>query len=242
MTMFELDLLPLPSLKQENGPRRHYVSEELGIKLPSITTVLGKTGDKSFLDTWRAKVGEEEAKRISLRASARGTAMHNLCEHLIRNETVELSDNEVANNLFKPCREYLTKHITKVHGIECGLYSTKLGIAGTNDLMAYHDGELASIDYKSSDKFKKEEWIDDYFMQAAFYALAFYELTGLMPKKTVIMIAVEAHEDWRGVKHDWQIQEFIHRGSQIKEDIQKLIARRAEYTRLFPPAPERVFG
>lgn len=233
--MFTHQFVNLPSLTQENGKyQRQYVSEELGIRFPSITTVLSKTKDNTFLDEWKAKVGEAEAKRIVERATKRGTAMHALCEDLILNREIRESSDEIGAMLYTVCKPYLKQHVNNIRGSECALFSRDLGIAGTADLIADHDGVLSVIDYKSADKFKKLEWVEDYRMQGAFYAKAFHELAGELPRKVVIMVAVEAHTDWRGVEHDAQIQPLIRSGREIIEDLEMLRERKRKYDQMFP--------
>lgn len=239
--MFEHRLINLPAIRQENGKwARHYVSEELGIRLPSITTVLSKTKDQTFLNEWKAKVGEAEAQRIVKRATTRGSIMHSLCEDLVKNAEVRETDNEIAKMLYKPLKMHLSEHVNSIRGIESGVFSTVLGIAGTTDLVAEYDGELAIIDYKSSDKIKRAEWLEDYWLQGAFYFKALHEMTGLMPKKVVILMAVEEHVDWRGEEQPCQVIPYIHRGREIIEDIEKLRVRKVRYDTMFPPAPRKV--
>lgn len=189
--MFNLDLIEFPKLQRidaEDG--RRYVTPE-GRAYPSVTTVLSKTGDKSGLDAWRERVGEEEAIKEGRRAANRGTGLHLLCERYIMNETIDLRrEMPVPAQLFSQIKPLLS-NINNVRGIEVPLYSDFLRIAGTTDLVAEWKGELAIIDYKSSNRNKERVWIDDYFIQCTIYAIAFEERTGIPINKLVILMAVE---------------------------------------------------
>ena len=190
--MFNLDLIEFPTLQRidaEDG--RRYVTPE-GKAYPSVTTVLSKTGDKSGLDAWRERVGEEAAAFEGRRAANRGTGMHLLCERFILNEKIDLRrEMPVPAQLFSQIKPLLEKHVNNVRGQEVPLYSDFLRIAGTTDLVAEWNGELAIIDYKSSNKNKERDWIDDYFIQTAIYAIAWEERTSIPINKLVILMAVE---------------------------------------------------
>lgn len=190
--MFDLNLIEFPNLQRidaEDG--RKYVTPE-GKAYPSVTTVLSKTGDKSGLDEWRKRVGEEEAIKEGRRAANRGTGLHLLCERYIMNETIDLRrEMPVPAQLFSQIKPLLTENVNNIRGIEVPLYSDFLRIAGTTDLVAEWQGQLAIIDYKSSNKNKNRDWIEDYFIQTAIYAIAWEERTGIPINKLVILMAVE---------------------------------------------------
>ena len=157
-----------------NG-KRHYVTPE-GKLYPSITTVLGELS-KAAIQAWRKRVGEEEANKISGKASRRGTSVHSVCESYIKNEEGFL-DKETYNiiELFKTIEPFFER-INNVHGVELALYSDHFGIAGRTDLIAEFDGTLSIIDYKTSNKAKKKEWCESYFAQGAFYHLEVFNLS-----------------------------------------------------------------
>lgn len=219
--MFDHKWVSLPKLKQVNTPEgRRYEVEGTSFKYPSITTVLGDTADKSFLIEWRKRVGEEEANRISQISTRRGTSMHKLCERYLKNEDVDApmptgeedrdfeevgkGDWSAGQLMFCHIKPALDK-LNNVRILEKALYSHRLEVAGTVDCIAEHDGELAIVDFKTSKRLKKKEQIDDYFMQGAFYFNAYYEITGELPKKIVIMISVI----------DGTLQEYEIRGKEI---------------------------
>lgn len=147
---------------------------------PSVTTVLGYF-KKAGIIAWRKRVGDKEANRISGQASVRGTKVHQLAEDYINNVKNYKEDHQPANidmfeNQLKPV---LDKHLGLVYGVEVPLYSSYLKLAGRCDLVGEWDGRKAIIDFKTSRKLKKEEWIEDYFMQGACYSVMFEERTGI---------------------------------------------------------------
>ena len=143
---------------------------------------------------WRQKVGEEEANKISKRASTRGNKCHKLCELYLENKSIsQYSDDPLSMGLFYQIKPYLDS-IDNIHALEEPLSSSLLKMAGRVDCIAEYNGELAIIDFKTSTKYKREEWIHDYFAQETAYAIMFQELTGLIPKKLVTIIACETGE------------------------------------------------
>jgi genome maintenance exonuclease 1 len=184
----------LPKLEREtiDGVRYYKVPdlEEL-LRLVSITSVTSHK-NRQFFANWRKKVGEEEADKITRQATSRGTDMHTLVEHLLKNE--DLPDVQpLSQFLFKIAKPDLNR-INNIHALESSLYSKILGVAGTVDCIAEFDGELAIIDFKTSKKPKPREWIEHYFVQCAAYACMFYELTNIPVKKLVIIMACENGE------------------------------------------------
>lgn len=186
--------IELPSLtrKTTEAGRRYFTPE--GNAYPSITTVLGILSKEGIL-AWRARVGEEEANKISRQAAGRGTAVHKLAEDYIDNKEDWRGKQMPANlNTFNDLRQVIDGRLDNVWMQEVFLYSDKLKTAGQVDCIAEYDGQLSIIDFKTSRKPKKEEWIEGYFIQACFYAAAFLERTGVAIKQAVILIAVDGHE------------------------------------------------
>ena len=186
--------IELPKLSREtiDGVRYYSVpDEEELLKLVSITSVTSHFNKDIFVK-WRKRVGDEEADRITKRATKRGTDMHTLVEHYMKNE--ELPEvPPISDFLFKISKANL-KRINNIYALEGSLYSKQLGIAGTVDCIAEYDGELAIIDFKTSKKPKPREWIDHYFVQCMAYGCMLYELTGISVKKLVIIMACENGE------------------------------------------------
>ena len=184
----------LPNLDREtiDGVRYYKVpGEDIGelVKLVSITSVTSHWKKEQIME-WRKRVGEEEANRVSGKATRRGTDMHTLTEHYLNNEPLPKVKVPIANILFNTAKPALNK-IDNIIAQERSMYSLKLGIAGTVDCIAEYEGELSIIDFKTSAKVKPRKWIEGYFVQAAAYACMLYELTGIKAKKLVIIMACE---------------------------------------------------
>ncbi len=201
---FKHNWVTLPKLKQINSEdgRKYAVNEK--VKYPSITTVLGKTKDLSYLKEWRKRVGEEHANKVTAAATSRGTSMHKLCEDYLLNQDLDDLGSTSGELLFRGIRPYLDR-IDNVRALESGLFSHKLHVAGTVDCIADYDGELTIIDFKTAKSAKRESYIHDYFMQGAFYFTSFYELTGELPKQILVLISVQ----------DGSVQEFFVKGKEI---------------------------
>jgi len=192
--MFNHVDVDLPDLEREtiDGVRYYKVpSEKELLRLVSITSITSHFNKEIFVK-WRKKVGNEEADRVTKRATKRGTDMHTLVEYFMKNE--ELPEvPPISEFLFKISKHKL-KNINNIHALEGSLYSKQLGIAGTVDCIAEYEGELAIIDFKTSAKPKPREWIDHYFVQCMAYGCMLYELTGISVKKLVIIMACENGE------------------------------------------------
>jgi ATP-dependent exoDNAse (exonuclease V) beta subunit len=164
-----------------------------GKKYPSVTSVLGAF-NKEFLEKWREKVGEEEAKKISRLAASRGTRLHNVCEKFLLNELDSFSYQSMmpdTKQLFLTLKNHLNTRVGKIYALEQALYSDTLRVAGRVDCIAEWDGELSVIDFKTSTRTKKEDWVQNYYMQCALYAQMFEDLTKRPIERIVVLIAVE---------------------------------------------------
>ena len=199
----EIDLgySDLDSVTKTKG--RHYVDPD-GNKYPSITTVLSILS-REAIQKWRERVGEEEANRISRVASSRGTKIHNIIEKYIANDP-EYLQGEMPHNIqtFKDIQPIVDQNLSKIYSIEAPLYSKHLGVAGRVDCVGVWNGQDSIIDWKTSRKEKKKEWISSYFMQAAAYAIMWEERTGRPIKQLVVAIAgdmgpqvfIEDRDNW----------------------------------------------
>ena len=158
---------------------------------PSITTILGQLS-KAAIMAWRDRIGHEEANKISRQAAGRGTAVHTICEKYVNNDP-DYAKGVMPNILFdfNRIKNILDDRIGTVYGQELPLYSDHLGVAGRVDCIAEFDGKLSVIDYKTARKTKKKEWIESYFMQECFYAIAWEERTGQPITQLVTIISVD---------------------------------------------------
>jgi len=151
---------------------------------PSVTTVTGWE-KKSFFSKWR-----KENPLESVRVCARGNTLHTLIENYLNNEQVVNEKTTIEDNLFISMKPHIDK-INNIRALETPLYSKVLGLAGRVDCIAEYNKELCVIDFKGSTKIKLKEYIENYFLQAAAYALMWQELTGEKCKKICIIIGNE---------------------------------------------------
>jgi genome maintenance exonuclease 1 len=167
--------------------KRFYVTPE-GNKYPSITTVLSGKGNEGIIK-WRESVGNDVANQIMRSAAKRGTAVHQLVEDYLNND--ELSKQDVLPvALFTLLKPELDK-INNIVMQEGGLYSDNWGVAGRVDCIAEYEGKLSVIDFKTSTKEKKEEWIENYFIQGSAYCEMYEERFSGKIDQVVILIVTE---------------------------------------------------
>ena len=195
-----------------DGVRYYDVPDVEGFtKLVSITSVTSWINREIFR-AWRAKVGNEEADKITKAATSRGTDMHTLAENYLLNKDLP-SVQPLSDFLFKQAKPKLDL-IDNIHAIEKPLYSLKLGVAGTVDCIAEYEGELAVIDFKTSKKPKPRKWVDHYFVQCAAYACMLYEMKEIPVKKFVILMSCEdgdvvVYEEYDKAKYIKLLSEYI---------------------------------
>ena len=161
--------------------------------VPSITSVTSFYNRQIFIN-WRKRVGIEEANRITKKATTRGTDFHEAAQAYLENRDLVWEDYLPATKfMFHHATPYLDK-INNIHAIERTLYSEYYGLAGRVDCIAEYDGELAVIDFKTSEKIKPEKWLENYFVQETFFAAAYYELTGIPVKKLITLMVTPSGE------------------------------------------------
>jgi genome maintenance exonuclease 1 len=171
--------------KESSGMRLYNLPN--GDWVPSITTVTSFYNREIFVK-WRKRIGLEEANRITKRATARGTDFHQVCQDYLENKELNWDDYQpLSKFMFFHTKPYLDK-INNIHAIERTLYSEYLGLAGRVDCIGEYEGELAVIDFKTSEKIKPEEWLENYFVQEMFYGSAYYELTEIPIVKLITIM------------------------------------------------------
>ena len=190
--------------------RRVYVTPK-GNTYPSITSILGSQ-PKPGIEEWKEKVGKDEARKIMTEAAGLGTKVHDLCEQYLYNEDL-ICDDADAVSIFNRLR-FMLGNINNIYCLEAPLYSDMLRVAGTVDCVAEYNGVLSVIDFKTSRKPKRDDWIQDYYIQAFFYAAAFYEMTGALPEQIVILIAV---------RNSFEVQVFRKPISEIDTYVDRLL-------------------
>ena len=213
--MFNHVPVEIGKLVQVNAKGGRYYETPSGAKYPSVTSVT-RLHNLESIQAWKDKVGEEEAGKISRRALARGNKIHSLAEKYLLNEGDMSDDFSKAD--FGQKIPYLNK-INNIHCLETQLYSDHLQTAGTVDCIGEYDGKLTVIDFKTSAKLKKREWVKDYFMQCSAYAVMYEERTGTPIERLLLIINVEDE----GVqlidgKRDDYIQDFLD----LRETVRKL--------------------
>jgi genome maintenance exonuclease 1 len=210
-----------------DGSRRYATPD--GEKLPSVTTVLEATKPeeaKKALQEWRNRVGHAKAQAITTEAAGRGTRMHKWLENYIKTgETGEPGSNPYSIQSHQMAHSIITQGLvkcTEFWGTEVPLYYPKV-YAGTTDLVGVHDGSPAIMDHKQSNKLKKREWIEDYFLQLAAYANAHNEVHGTNIRKGVIFMCTA----------DNIYQEFIVEGDEFDIWSNKWFQRLEQYYSMF---------
>jgi len=193
-----VELTEMDAVTTDEG--RKYKTPE-GIDLPSITTVLSILSRDSIAK-WRKRVGDAEANKISTRASGRGTRVHEIIEKYINNEE-DFRDGYTPDIIssFNDVRDILDNRIGRVYAQEAPLYSNHLGVAGRVDCVAEFDGKLSIIDFKTSMKPKRLDWIKNYFMQESAYAIMWEERTGMPITQLVTIISVDNNEPQVFIEH-----------------------------------------
>jgi len=210
--------------KQSVDGSRKYLTPD-GYAVPSVTTILDATKSeesKKALQDWRNRVGHVKAQAITAEAAGRGTRMHKWLENYIKTgETGEPGTNPYSLQSHKMAQSIITKGLVKCDeywGTEVSLYFPQV-YAGTTDLVGVHDGDEAIMDHKQTNKPKKREWIDDYFIQTAAYATAHNEVWGTNIRKGVIFMC----------SADNEYQEFIIEGLEFDKYVNKWFERLEQY-------------
>lgn len=176
----------LERVTNENG--RYYVTPN-GKRYPSITTILSHFPKQGLID-WENRVGKEKAEGIKRQAAARGEKVHGLIEDYLHGKPKTVP-NPWTMDSFLQIKPHLDKNIIDIWAVEKYIYSDLLGVAGTSDFVGVWNNIPSIVDWKTSAKIKKESWIEDYFIQSTFYAIAWQELTGIKIKQIVIGICTD---------------------------------------------------
>ena len=212
-----------PALKRvtaKNGQRQYTGDDNQPV--PSVTTVLSDTGDKTALINWRKRVGDAEANRISKEAAGLGTKVHNALEKYVLNEEYDIKGNNhisiMAKNMLDEMIDKGLSQVDEIWGVEVALIAKGL-YAGTSDAVRMFNGVESIIDFKTSKKIKKREWIEDYFMQGCAYALAHNEMFGTNIKQVAILM----------IDREGKYADFVIEGDEFEEYCHKWASRLADY-------------
>ncbi len=214
--VFKHNFVQEVELTTENIDGKRYYVLPNGQKFRSVTTVLSDKLDKTALLEWKKKVGEVEAQKISTQAARRGTAVHSLCEKYVLNHDDFLKGAMPSGiDSFNGIRSLLDKHVDNILGVELPLYSVALRTAGRCDMIAEFDGVPSVIDFKTSRKPKKEEWIESYFLQTTVYSMMFEWIYKIKIPQIAILIAVDNEDPQLFVKDRNQ---YVNRVLEIFRD------------------------
>ena len=201
----------------ESGTR---VYDFKGDRLPSVTTILNQTKNQEFLTRWKARVGEANAERIKNLTSKRGTAMHKFLESHIQGVGYDdlTTIGREANSMAQKVIEMGLTPIEEYYGSEIMLHYPGL-YAGSTDLVGLHNGRETIVDFKQANRPKKEEWIEDYYLQIAAYAMAHDHVHGSNIEQGIIMVCTP----------DLYYQEFKFEGDEMRKYRHQFLARLSQY-------------
>ena len=193
-----------------------------GVRLPSVTTILAKTKNQEYLTAWKNKVGHDKAESIKNLSSKRGTAMHKFLESHIQG--IGYDDLTPIGCEAKPMAEKVIEMglapVSEYHGSEVMLHYPGL-YAGSTDLVCIHNDLETIVDFKQSNRPKKVEWIEDYYLQIAAYAMAHDAYYGSSIRQGLIMICTPDlyYQEFRITDHElrsWK-HKFLKRLHQYHE-------------------------
>jgi genome maintenance exonuclease 1 len=214
--------------KQINDPvtrKRVYATPD-GETLPSVTTILSATKDMTELNKWKDRIGHDKAQQIVTEASGVGTAMHGNLERFLAGVPRQPGNNPVhvqANKMADVIIENGLSKMSEVWAMEQSLYFPGL-YSGTTDLIGVHEGEPAVADHKQTNKPKKAEWVEDYYLQLMAYILAHNEVYKSDIRKGVIFMC----------SRDFQYQQFTLEPKDFNKYQDLWLSKVEEYYKLFP--------
>jgi len=211
--------------RQDGGGQGRVYVDDVGNKIPSVTTILSKTKDMTHLIAWKKRIGEDKAKQITEESAGLGTTMHAHLEAYVLGEprpggnnygrlmAERMADTVIAEGLID---------VDEVWGVESHLYYENLW-AGTTDLVGMYMGRPAIMDFKTTIKPKKREWVEDYRLQLAAYAMAHNNIHGTNIDTTVVFM----------VSRECEFQKFVWSGHEFEESTMLWSQKVADYYERF---------
>lgn len=224
-----------PLARESVNGSRIYATPD-GCKLPSVTTILDRTKPqekRQALENWKRRVGPEKAQQITTEAANRGTRMHSYLEHYVINGV----QKDRGTNPFSWASHAMSEvvinqglsKVTEFWGTEVPLYFPKI-YAGTTDCVGVHEGQEAIMDFKQTNRPKKTEWIEDYFLQLAAYAEAHNEVHGTRIRRGVILMCAKPDlDDMGNPTSEPQYQEWIIEGDEFAQWTDRWWSRVEQY-------------
>jgi genome maintenance exonuclease 1 len=224
-----------PSLHRHSVNGQRFYETPTGAAVPSVTSVLDRTKPeqaKQALQEWRKRVGEKQAQAITTEAAGRGTRMHKWIENHVQTGEIGTPGSnpysQVSHAMAQVIIDQGLSRCQEFWGTEVPLYFPQV-YAGTTDLVGVHDNTDAIMDHKQTNKPKKREWINDYFLQLVAYALAHNEVYGTAIRKGVIFMCVAPQEAKPGIWTQPQFQEFVLEGQEFDRFTDAWLRRLEEY-------------
>ena len=205
----DIDKTVLPKTKGKKvGDYRFYDID--GVNYPSVTSVLSMRKTEG-LKKWRKSIGEDVANWEMRRCANRGKSLHTLVEQYMKNETPSIRD-VLPLGLFKLMKPYLDQ-INNIRLVEEIMYSKNLTLAGQVDCVAEYNGKLSVIDFKTANKERIEEWVENYFLQCTAYSIMYNETFNEPIEQIVVLMAAE----------DGSMKAFVKEPKDYEEELQKAI-------------------
>ena len=207
-----------PDLKRvENDLGRFYIDSN-GKEVPSVTTVLSATSDKSGIDEWKRRVGHEEATRIINESTTIGSNVHNALENYLNGDDWKIQDDgsyvsKTSISILNCFIQNLINDISEIWGLEVGVILVGL-YAGTADCVGIYNDKESLIDFKTAKKIKPKEWIEDYFLQCSAYANAHNVMFGTDIKQIVILMADRNQEFKKFVVNGREFDHYTNKWKQ----------------------------
>ena len=207
-----------PDLKRVGNDLGRFYIDSKGKEVPSVTTVLSSTSDKSGIDEWKRRVGHEEATRIINESTTIGSNVHNALENYLNGNDWKIQDDEtyvskISISILNCFIENLITDISEIWGLEVGVILDGL-YAGTADCVGIYNDKESLIDFKTAKKIKPKEWIEDYFLQCSAYANAHNVMFGTDIKQIVILMADRNQEFKKFVVNGREFDHYTNKWKQ----------------------------
>ena len=207
-----------PDLKRVKNDLGRFYIDSKGKEVPSVTTILSSTSDKSGIDEWKRRVGHEEATRIINESTTIGSNVHNALENYLNGDDWKIQDDEtyvskISISILNCFIENLITDISEIWGLEVGVILDGL-YAGTADCVGIYNDKESLIDFKTAKKIKPKEWIEDYFLQCSAYANAHNVMFGTDIKQIVILMADRNQEFKKFVVNGREFDHYTNKWKQ----------------------------
>lgn len=210
MSNFTLNLKKFPNISRTQiNEVRHYVTPSGA--LPSVTSILSATSDKSGILAWREAIGAKKADEIVKKSTNIGSLMHNSLEKFLLGESMVTGSNPIRVHARQMAEIMVERNLkgrlTEIYGLEANLFYEGLW-SGCTDCVGIYDGQLSIVDFKNARKEKKEEYIHDYKLQICAYALAYEHLFGEPVNQGVILVVTQDFKDQKFILNKQDMDKY----------------------------------